>query len=60
MTKDRPNRAWVTRIFTLVEDIVYIGLGLLLAGSSIALLINGIDMFGQNLIDGVLTTNLKK
>lgn len=58
MTKDRPNRAWVARIFTVVEDIVYLGLGLLLAGSSIALLVSGLILFGQNLMDGSLTTNI--
>ncbi|HEV2096678.1 MAG TPA: phosphate-starvation-inducible PsiE family protein [Chthoniobacterales bacterium] len=58
MTKDRPNRAWVARIFTVVEDIVYLGLGLLLAGSSIALLVSGLILFGQNLMNGSLTTNI--
>ena len=33
----QPKRAWVTRAFAIVEDIVYIGLGLLLAGSSLVL-----------------------
>ncbi|MBA2585081.1 MAG: hypothetical protein H0U99_01180 [Chthoniobacterales bacterium] len=58
MTKDRPNRAWVARIFTVVEDIVYLGLGLLLAGSSIALLVSCLILFGQNLMNGSLTTNI--
>lgn len=34
-------RAWIARAFTVVEDIVYVGLGLLLAGSAIALLVAG-------------------
>jgi uncharacterized membrane protein (DUF373 family) len=42
----------------LVEDIVYIGLGLLLAGSSIYLLVNGMVSFGQLLIKGSLATNI--
>jgi uncharacterized membrane protein (DUF373 family) len=42
----------------LVEDIVYIGLGLLLTGSSIALLINGMVGFGQILVKGSLATNI--
>jgi hypothetical protein len=37
-----PKREWAARAFTMVEDIVYLGLGLLLAGSSIALLIGGV------------------
>lgn len=28
-----PQRAWAASAFTAVEDIVYVGLGLLLAGS---------------------------
>jgi uncharacterized membrane protein (DUF373 family) len=53
-----PNRAWVARAFTTVEDIVYLGLGLLLAGSSIALLVSGVISFGQNLMAGTLTGNI--
>jgi len=37
----RLNRAWVARAFTAVEDIVYFGLGLLAAGSSVFLLVSG-------------------
>jgi len=53
-----PKRQWAARAFTLVEDIVYIGLGLLLAGSSIALLISGVITFGSNLAGGSLTSNI--
>jgi uncharacterized membrane protein (DUF373 family) len=53
-----PNRAWVARAFTTVEDIVYLGLGLLLAGSSIALLVSGAITFGQNLMARTLTGNI--
>ena len=42
----------------MVEDVVYIGLGLLLAGCSLALLVSGLINFGQNLIIGSLTTNI--
>ena len=42
----------------MVEDVVYIGLGLLLAGCSLALLVSGLINFGQNLITGSLTTNI--
>ena len=53
-----PKRAWAARAFTLVEDVVYLGLGVLLAGSSIALLISGVISFGQSLIGGSLTSNI--
>jgi len=36
------SRAWIARGFTMIEDIVYVGLGLLLAASAIALLVNGL------------------
>jgi hypothetical protein len=56
--REKPDRAWVTRVFTWVEDVVYVGLGLLLAGSSLALLVSGLINFGQNLMAGSLTTNI--
>ena len=52
------KRAWVARAFALVEDIVYIGLGLLLAGSSLFLLIAGLISFGQNIMAGSLAANI--
>lgn len=52
------TRKWAARAFTYVEDVVYLGLGLLLAGSSIALLISGLISFGQNLIGGSLASNI--
>jgi len=54
----QPKRAWAARAFTVVEDIVYLGLGLLLAGSSLALLVSGIISFGQNLMARTLTGNV--
>ena len=53
-----PKRAWAARAFTVVEDIVYLGLGLLLAGSSIVLLVGGLITFGQQLIGGSLASNI--
>lgn len=35
------SREWIARAFTGVEDVVYVGLGLLLAASAIGLLISG-------------------
>jgi uncharacterized membrane protein (DUF373 family) len=56
--KEKPNRAWVARVFSAVEDVVYVGLGLLLAGCSLTLLLSGMLNFGQNLMAGSLTTNI--
>jgi uncharacterized membrane protein (DUF373 family) len=54
----RPARVWVARVFTAVEDVIYIGLGILLAGSSFVLLVIGLISFGQNLLAGSLATNI--
>jgi uncharacterized membrane protein (DUF373 family) len=43
---------WAHRAFTAVEDIVYAGLGLLLAGSAITLLVIGFVNFGQSVLAG--------
>ena len=37
------TRTWIARAFSLVEDLVYIGLGLLLALTAIALLLSGVS-----------------
>lgn len=48
------GREWVARAFTHVEDVVYVGLGLLLAASAIALLVtSGVD-FVRSVFGGVL------
>jgi hypothetical protein len=39
---DKPSRAWVASVFTVVEDVVYVGLGLLLVGCSLALLVSSL------------------
>ncbi len=36
------KRNWPARAFTAVEDMVYLGLGVLLAGCSVALLVSGV------------------
>jgi uncharacterized membrane protein (DUF373 family) len=57
----RPEaRTWIARGFTLVEDVVYIGLGLLLAGIVLTLLVTGFISFGQTLMDESLSTNISK
>jgi uncharacterized membrane protein (DUF373 family) len=55
---DKPARLWISRSFSIVEDLVYIGLGLILAGSAIVLLINGVISFGKLLFAGTLTANI--
>jgi len=48
------GREWVARAFTHVEDAVYIGVGLLLAASAIALLITSGVGFVRSLLEGAL------
>ena len=47
-----PARTLVTRAFAAVEDLVYIGLGLLLAGSAVGLLVTTIVHFGSSVFAG--------
>jgi uncharacterized membrane protein (DUF373 family) len=49
-------RKWVSRLFTLVEDIVYMGLGLLLSASAIALLVRTVVRFSGALLGGTSDT----
>lgn len=67
MTKDKAltssptesrARVWIARGFSGVEDLVYIGLGLLLAGSAIVLLVSTFMSFGQSLLSGQITSNI--
>ena len=57
-SKETPKRDLAARAFTTVEDVVYLGLGVLLAGSAIALLVSSGINFVQNLLAGSLTTNI--
>jgi uncharacterized membrane protein (DUF373 family) len=54
----QPARVLVARVFTIVEDVTYVGLGILLAGSSFVLLVTGLISFGRNLMAGSLATNI--
>jgi len=58
MSEEKSSRTWVVRGFAVVEDVVYVGLGVLLGGSSLVLLVSGLIIFWQNLIAGSLTTNM--
>lgn len=55
---DEGTRRLIARAFSRVEDAVYIGLGLLLAGSAIALLVVGGIDFVRFLLAGSLATNV--
>jgi uncharacterized membrane protein (DUF373 family) len=57
-TSHHTLREWISRGFTRVEDVVYIGLGLLLAGSALVLLSAGAFTFWQSLIDGTLPQDI--
>jgi uncharacterized membrane protein (DUF373 family) len=48
------GREWVARSFTHIEDVVYVGVGLLLAVSALALLANTGTAFVRSVLDGVL------
>jgi len=55
--ESRAKRA-ITRAFSIVEDVVYIGLGFDLAGSSLILLATGIVGFGQSLTSGAFAESI--
>ena len=52
------GREWVARIFTRVEDLVYVGLGALLAATAIVLLAVGVYDFVVLLVSGALPMNV--
>jgi uncharacterized membrane protein (DUF373 family) len=53
----RPEaRTWIARAFTAVEDVVYIGLGLLLAAGALTLLVSGAISYARSAVDGSLPT----
>jgi hypothetical protein len=51
-------REWLAQGFTRVEDVVYIGLGLMLAGSALALLADGLLDFGRAVLAGELAARV--
>ncbi|SRR6266568_8516042 len=59
MAVERPSsRVWIARGFTTVEDVVYIGLGILLAASAIALLISSFVSFVESVRSDDLANNI--
>lgn len=51
-------REWLAKGFTRAEDIVYIGLGLLLAASALSLLVTEIFYFASYLLAGTLAEKI--
>jgi uncharacterized membrane protein (DUF373 family) len=51
-------RNWVAKAFSWIEDIVYVGLGLLLAGCAITLLASAALTFWHHLLAGSLPENV--
>jgi uncharacterized membrane protein (DUF373 family) len=55
----RPKaRVWIALAFTAVEDVVYVGLGLLLAGSALVLLATVAFDFAQSVMSGTFSTRI--
>jgi phosphate starvation-inducible membrane PsiE len=52
------TRERVARAFTRVEDVVYLGIGLLLAASAIALLVTTGTLFVRSALEGVLAARV--
>jgi hypothetical protein len=51
-------RNWVAKAFGGIEDVVYVGLGVLLAGCALTLLVSGGLAFWQRLLAGTLPGNI--
>ena len=58
MKPNEEQRAVVARAFTVIEDVVYLGLGLLLTGSALALLVSSGINFVQYLMARSLAANI--
>jgi uncharacterized membrane protein (DUF373 family) len=57
-TESPPTRTLITRAFAAVEDLVYIGLGVLLGASAIALLAATTIRFGTSVFSGDFTSQI--
>ncbi len=53
-------RTWIARAFAGIEDVVYVGLGLLLAAGANVLLVSAIITFGGHMMAGTLGDNVVK
>jgi hypothetical protein len=56
--RSREPRGWIAGQFTRVEDVVYVGLGLLLAGCAATLLVAGAADFFSSLAAGTLVSRI--
>jgi uncharacterized membrane protein (DUF373 family) len=54
----KETRSWIARAFTLAEDVVYVGLGVLLAACALTLLIAGGIDFAETLWAGSFPSNI--
>lgn len=52
------GREWAARAFTFVEDVVYLGVGLLLAASALALLVTTAIAFVRSLLERALAAHV--
>jgi uncharacterized membrane protein (DUF373 family) len=57
-TEDAEPRQWIARAFSRFEDVVYIGLALLLAGSALGLLVHAALTFVQTVVGGQLSDHV--
>jgi len=48
----------ISRMFTRVEDVVYVGLGVILAASAFVLLVEGVWIFVTSLVGGTLNARI--
>ena len=55
VTKEDTTRGFVARGFTWVEDVVYVGLGALLAISAVLRLFGGAVTFAQQFLSGPIS-----
>src|SRR6266511_2557936 len=60
MTPEPQSRArlWIAKAFSAVEDLVYVSLGLILAGAAIVLLISAVTTFVQKFAAGTLVLGM--
>ncbi len=58
MADESKPRLWITRTFTLLEDVVYVALGLLLAASALVLLGSSAMEFVRQIAQDRLTQNI--
>jgi len=49
---------WIAQAFTRVEDLVYGDLGVLLAGSAVALLVRAVRVFAEDLLKGAIGSGI--